>query len=964
MASTIIPSEEIHISKDKIRLDLIENHLKKYMELENVDLIESSFLAFLVDTLATLSSNLLFYQSSVYREFFLTTAQLPNSIFNLSKFLGYTPKEATPAETSLLVSIPLEFQDDNVYFKIPRYDIAANKLFKFIAGDIHFISTNDIEVFIENQTGSNPTAKIKYTDEFGKTLSKAGVINTDKRILYFTVPVKQLEYKQYEYQVDSTLRSFQFYDITVPVTDHVASIDVQIKEPGSNQYITWTKYDSIYLMDSNTRGYIVQRLENSRKLFFGNDLLGKQPKPGSTILVTIGLTKGKAGNVIKGTINRGDTIYHSEITINGITYNASVGTNKTKVVSYTVTNPNSAQFGDDEESLESIRRNALNNLTASQRLVSENDFNNLSSILPDIDSNLLRNTVPILKKSDTRINEIQLYNVLYYNDKIIPIRNLYHTTLASDEKIERFKIITDVDDPSRQYYSLFDIEWHEEEFVPNVNSHMADYVYYIDSFTQTPVIENAYNPTNYNIQPINFSIVTDRSTKKATITFEYYSSEKDNNHTLNPFIDGTDHLRIYCDMTIVENGQTLSMNRIKDSYTVNIAQNASSVITVNESILSTTPSSGYLELTNGATVKYFKYKSLNTTLKQFTLENGVTLDQDYSGFTLKVITNNYKFILENLDKERFEQGPITLAFSLFHPAISSTNPLIVATVSFTFKKDLSTVMKSNMTINGANVTIYDIPCIEKSYYDTLVTEGEKEQFEALVMQTFINSLNLDNYRLLTDFVNIKFTNTVGKIRNMAFNEIYKTITSRKLTAVPNPATVPGNYYIINGNETGTWKTGVPNSFYKDYIVTSDGTKWIFIEPKLDMVVSIPSESLKLTYSESGWLETSTYEIPFKIICDVYPKSTYTGDPLKLVNEVKQTLINAFKDRFGGDITIHRSEIIDVIHNVPDVSHVQLIEPRTSIFFNYNLRNLSQDDLLKYGPEYVYFNEDSIFVRVR
>jgi len=955
-----LPSEQIFLSKDKIRSDLIEKHLKTYMELENVDLVESSFLSFLVDVLSTLSSNLLFYQSSVYREFFLTTAQLPNSVFNLSKFLGYNPKEATPAETSLLVSVPLTFEDDNVYFKIPRYDISLGQTFKFLAGDIQFISTHDVEVFIENQL-ANPVAKLRYTDELGKTLSSTGQVDLNKRILYFAVPVKQIEYKQFEFQVDSALRAFQFYDIFVSIQgDHVATIEVQVKEPGSNSYITWQEYDSLYLMDSDTRGYIVQRKENGRQIYFGNDVIGKQPPAGSTILVTVGLTKGKAGNVIKGTINRGDTLYHTEITINGITYNSSIPSDRVKIVSYSVTNPNAAQFGDDEESLEDIRKNALNNLTASQRLVSYNDFLNLSSVLPNLDTNLLKNTTPILKKSDARINEIQLFNVLKYNNEIIPIRNLFTTKPAGVETIQRFEIISDGE---KDYYSMFDIEWQEEEYVAGVSSHMANYVYYVDSYTATPNVENSYNPTNYSVYPVNFNIVTDRTTKEATVIFEYFSSEKDTDHELNPFIDGTDHLRIYCDMTIVNNGQTLRMERVKDSYTVDIGQQNDSIITILENISSTTPSSGYIELTNGAETVYFKYKSKNDTLKQFTLENGVTLDKDYAGYTLNIITNDYKFILSGLAKERFEEGPVTLSFSLYHPALDTSRSLLTATVGFTFKKQLSTVMKSNMKI-GTGATIYDIPCIEKVYYDNLVAQGEKELFESIVMQTFVNSLNLDNYRMLTDFTNIKFTNTTGKIKNMAFNEVTKTIESRSLTSVPNPTTNTGKAYIVNGRESGDWNPGTPNTFYTDYIAISDGSTWLFIEPKLDMVVYINDESIKLTYSEAGWLTTNNYEIPLRIVCDVYPKSTYTGDPLKLVDEIKETLISAFEDRFGGDITIHRSEIIDVIHNVEDVSHVQLIEPRTSIFFNYDLRSLTQDELLKYGPEYVYFNKDSIFIRIR
>ena len=78
-------SNQIYLSRDNIRTQIIE-YMQYYLELENVDLVKSSFLSFMIDTLATLTTNILFYSSSTYKEFFLTTAQLPETIYNLSAF--------------------------------------------------------------------------------------------------------------------------------------------------------------------------------------------------------------------------------------------------------------------------------------------------------------------------------------------------------------------------------------------------------------------------------------------------------------------------------------------------------------------------------------------------------------------------------------------------------------------------------------------------------------------------------------------------------------------------------------------------------------------------------------------------------------------------------------------------------------------------------------------------------------
>ncbi len=112
-------SSTIYASRDAIRTQVID-FLQQYMELNEVDLTQSSFLSYVIDILTTLSSNLMFYQTNIYKEFFLTQAQLPESIHNLSSFLGYSPKEAKYATSSVLMTVWLPFNDGNTTFTIPE----------------------------------------------------------------------------------------------------------------------------------------------------------------------------------------------------------------------------------------------------------------------------------------------------------------------------------------------------------------------------------------------------------------------------------------------------------------------------------------------------------------------------------------------------------------------------------------------------------------------------------------------------------------------------------------------------------------------------------------------------------------------------------------------------------------------------------------------------------------------------
>ena len=80
MSDTTI-SSQIYKSRDEIRSQIVE-YMESYLELENIDLAKSSYLSFIINTLSTLTCNLLFYETSVYREFFLTKAQLDDFIYS------------------------------------------------------------------------------------------------------------------------------------------------------------------------------------------------------------------------------------------------------------------------------------------------------------------------------------------------------------------------------------------------------------------------------------------------------------------------------------------------------------------------------------------------------------------------------------------------------------------------------------------------------------------------------------------------------------------------------------------------------------------------------------------------------------------------------------------------------------------------------------------------------------------
>ena len=96
---------------------------------------------------------------------------------------------------------------------------------------------------------------------------------------------------------------------------------------------------------------------------------------------------------------------------------------------------------------------------------------------------------------------------------------------------------------------------------------------------------------------------------------------------------------------------------------------------------------------------------------------------------------------------------------------------------------------------------------------------------------------------------------------------------------------------------------------------------------------------------------------------MFRETTYSGTLTTIIQDVREAIYEAFVDRFGTNAELFRSEIIDVVQEVDGVDHCRLRQPETSIFFNFELIDLTEEQLLRYGPEYLFFKEENITVRV-
>jgi len=133
-------------------------------------------------------------------------------------------------------------------------------------------------------------------------------------------------------------------------------------------------------------------------------------------------------------------------------------------------------------------------------------------------------------------------------------------------------------------------------------------------------------------------------------------------------------------------------------------------------------------------------------------------------------------------------------------------------------------------------------------------------------------------------------------------------------------------------------------------------------PNIDDFIYVTDESRKYIYTGAEW-KYPEYDIPLQIVLEVFKTSPTIYD-VNLIADIKTALISTFSDRFGPHATIFRSEIVDVVQGVTGVEHCHVISPESNIFFDkIDIDIFTQDDLLVYTPEHIYFTGDDITVNI-
>ena len=1141
----------IYGSREKIRSALIE-YAKKYLNLQDTDIRKTSYLAYLIDQISILSANHIFYDSTIYKEFFFTDAQFTESVYNLAKWIGYVIPKATPARLKVMFSIPLNqniFTSRKVSFRLsPYFYVRSSDGIPFVIKSNTLNATSSVQGTIDRQAVqaanaasgqliTNNTVTVKNSDGISLPI----YVSKDKNTIFFNLDFVQEEIILKTFEVPNDLSTNQFYNIGIDYEGQVSAIEVYVISPSFNQTLdisdtsidgaldintfnpneeiydssdaicTWTKWEEavngIYTMSSKANQYCWIGGYNKGRLMFGNGVLGKQPPAGSIVAVKLHVTKGSEGNIIPRTITNGDSIYIDEwktVENEGSVASGRI-TGNSQTIKYSLLNPAAAYGGDDLLTIPEIKQKAIVNLASKNRLVSDQDYDDIQTILEnDLPIN---DCCPILKRSDIKVNEIMTFTTLNYItdsiNEVVPTRNakicLKNIEFDDDGKFVLMRnTVVDKDNSNvgdDSYLTIFNLTL-------NKNNLTADYDYILQNVDGSAVKmynrlkENYWesycsiqgNTSSFSISTnktavlnnnfpldVNFNVVhtpsdanvdidednmtgakffawkTDRfqckmitkwgnnDTYDCTAAYGYrYETETDDDGriayksfgwTIDNYLDVPEgiqrfefQLQCYAPKRNA-NGDIMSTD---GGVAVPAAILESTDQGEIQKFIDGDESKKIIEMEWQTIRTYYTDIVIRRDLSNF-MSSSISFEEPYEVVSLEDLADNVtlesnpsQVHLENIEDANtvLEDLNPSKVYSLVgrklakEVVIDDDNTFeegrILSTrdIAFLYGKG---IMSIYLYTGDTNCYIHNVPVILKKYYDDTIEKEQNEEskdstgvtnnFELTVMQELIQNMHFNDRKMLTDFINVKFSDTYGPMYNLRYNKAEYYVESRydntpwwDPTTQKKPDVIVNQDYIKPASNASNITFIVNNHIDTDDIIFGDNTKdlqlndyigyialrivsgdetsgyqyrYQLIEPSRGMFIKVKDEldvdgyMKTLVWTGRVWKDVSEYTIPLemKLKVEVDEKVVSKSDEA-LTTEIINALTTYFKDKIGIQKNIDRSEIIKVCRSINGVVYAELLTPEFDIRFDYEVKDLTQRQLIDYTPQYIGFRGKS------
>jgi len=1017
----------IYGSRERIRSQLIDN-AKQYLDLQDVDFYKTSVISYIIDSLSILSANHLFYDSVIYREFFMIDAQLQESVYNLAKWIGYEVPKATPSKVDLLFTIPLSFRSNEVRFTIPNTFTAKGNNIVFtidsVSQNIAAVDFNFNKELFQTEFGDDfPAAtgriinssviSVRDSDGYFRPV----FVSADGKNASFTLPFTQHQRTVTQFYIPENIQPYQFYSKILEYKGMISSVKVWVVEPqpgdkialdttasdefnpgipikGKNgplyEWILWAESPGgIYTMGSNNEEYVFVSGINKGEIFFGNGVVGKQPARNSIVTIELFITQGEEGHVIPNTITSGDKLNYSVTPVYDDEGNITSSdlTSKLHTIAYSIMNPAHSAGGSNTPTLPQIKRNAIINLRAKERLVSEMDYDDINVIMGDAFPTV--EAFPILKRSDIKVNEIMAFIRLDYHDEfylpqIVPTRNakfpLYDPEFDAEGKYTILRT-SEVTIDGEDYQTLYNITMDSSTMT-------AGYDYIIKNIFGSPaVLYDEAEPSwyrQYSFIPIN----------GIDIDVEISDDPVDSSSsTSSSVIPGNAIYPLTFKVNVNHLPTSPDSDYKVDAFRCRMITKWDDNQEYEQTFVKT-----HLDSEGETVYEYF----------EFEIPNYLSVPSEVQRF--EYFIDGYVLLRNSKGQFINEDGEVVPAAS----AVLGWQNISSYYIDVIVRKDLSDVMLSTLTKtaywggivhpNSYRWDIHNVPVILSSYLDDGSNGGvlnradnlQYPNFEVTVMQAMMKNIDLGGKRMLTDFINIKFPDTYGTLNNLIYNDLDYTVESRFRTPFnweqPSGITFKDNdlvssssagvspsgitRYIVNGEVPNYEAAGRDLASYIDYIAewyptagTGGGGIWYLIPPKRGMYVKVEDEldsqdrEKIIVYDGDNWKDVQEFQIPLqiKLKVEMDPRVSMSSNALK--DNIKRSLINHFSSKMGIQKEIDRSEIVTVVRETAGVKYCELTEPEIDIRFDYDIRDLEQEDLIDYTPQYIGFTNDTIDIDI-
>ena len=308
---------------DLVGLDFnsLKNNLKSFLknntQFKDLD-YEGSNINVLLDVLAYNTYLNAFYTNMVASEMFLDTAQLRDSVVSHAKELNYAPRSFASAQAQITVAITPTSNVTSIV--VPKYTSFTSR----VGSNTYTFSTEDTQILISS---SNGTYSTQLTIFEGTLLTESFVI--------------------------STSNNQQRFVISNPTVD-TSSVDINVYEDGGQNIISYVKKEKIINLTPTDPIFFIQGAENQQyEIIFGDNVFGRRPKDGSTVVVKYRASSGELPNGALEFAVDSAIDGHTNIQVTGLTTSSG---------------------GAISESIDSIRYNAPRNFQAQDRAVTIDDY--------------------------------------------------------------------------------------------------------------------------------------------------------------------------------------------------------------------------------------------------------------------------------------------------------------------------------------------------------------------------------------------------------------------------------------------------------------------------------------------------------------------------------------------------------------------------------------------------------------